>query len=115
MDISIRQQKKTAVDPWYEQKYSAVLKKIVLREFSDTDCTVFLFGSRASGNYRWGADFDIGVEGIDADEFMLKRHRILAAVEESIIPWEVDMVHFDSVDEDFRKTALEEIELWKNG
>ncbi len=47
--------------------------------------------------------------------FLVKKHKVLHAVEESIVPWGVDIIRFDTVDEEFRNVALEEIELWKSG
>jgi hypothetical protein len=102
------------IDREYEDKYYALLKRMVLEELSDRSCTVFLFGSRVSGSYRWAADFDIGIEGLRPDEFIERKHRLLEQIEESVIPWNVDIVNFDEVDESFRETALKEYDLWKS-
>ncbi len=37
--------------------------------FKDTQTIIFLYGSRARGDYRRGADFDIGVESIGFQVF----------------------------------------------
>ncbi len=100
-------------DPTYENKYREILKSIVLEELGGYGCRIFLFGSRAMGDYRWGADFDIGIEGLDAKLFTRKKRRILDRVEESTIPWRVDIVNFDEADDEFTSTALGEYELWK--
>ena len=101
-------------DPDYEQKYRAQLKSIVLDECEGHACRVFLFGSRSKGRAGWAADFDIGIEEIDPALFTGLKRRILERVEESRIPWKVDIVNFDEADESFRKIALEEYELWKS-
>lgn len=87
---------------------------MVLEELEDRQCTVFLFGSRASGTYKWAADFDIGIEGLSSEDFIRRKYRLLEKIEESIIPWKVDIINFDQVDESFRETALKEFEVWKS-
>lgn len=51
---------------------------------------LWLFGSRAMGRHRSGSDIDLCLEG------PLLRHidrlRLLAAVEELLLPWQVDLV-----------------------
>jgi len=102
------------IDRQYEDKYYALLKRMVLEELRDCRCTVFLFGSRATGDYGWAADFDIGIEGLSSNEFIERKYRLLEEIEESVIPWKVDIINFDEVDESFRETALKEYEVWKS-
>ncbi|MCF7928105.1 MAG: nucleotidyltransferase domain-containing protein [Spirochaetales bacterium] len=90
------------------------MKKLVLRELADRECTVFLFGSRVSGDFRWAADFDIGIKGLDKRTFTEVKHSILEQIEESLIPWKVDIINFEQVDSEFEQTALQESEVWKS-
>lgn len=53
-----------------------------------------LFGSRAKGNYKPGSDIDIAVKG-DVSKDVLSR--LLAAFEESVLPYFVDVVAYDSL------------------
>lgn len=50
---------------------------------------VYLFGSRARRNGRWNSDFDLWVDD-DVDAATLQR--ILDAIEESFVPFRVDIV-----------------------
>ena len=102
------------IDRQYEEKYYALLKRMVLEELRGCRCTVFLFGSRAAGDYGWAADFDIGIEGLPSKEFIERKYRLLEEIEESVIPWKVDIINFDEVDASFRETALGEYEVWKS-
>jgi len=100
-----------AVD--YEKKYEDNLKDIVLKKAEGLICSVFLFGSRAAGKSRWGSDYDIGISGLEEDLFFKLKRDINDEVEESLIPWSVDVVHFDSVTDRFRNIAMESVIWWK--
>lgn len=97
----------------YENKYTELVQKIVLKKLKNLHCRVFLFGSRASGNYRFGSDFDIGINKLDSDTFLRMKYRILEELEESKVPWQVDIVNFDIVSDRFRKIAEKVIVEWK--
>jgi predicted nucleotidyltransferase len=45
-----------------ENKYESIIREKLLELFNKTDAVIFLFGSRAKGNFKTGSDFDIGVE-----------------------------------------------------
>lgn len=98
----------------YENKYRKLLKSLVLSELENKPCTVFLFGSRASGAYRWASDFDVGIEGLNEEEFLRIKFDLLDKIEESLIPWKVDIINFDTADQEFKKIALQDYEVWKS-
>lgn len=98
----------------YENKYLELLKDIALRIFSDTECRIFLFGSRARNSYRRDSDYDIGIENISKKEFLMKKWDLESEVEESVIPHKADLINFDEADEDFKKIALKDVVIWKN-
>ncbi|NQT58642.1 MAG: nucleotidyltransferase domain-containing protein [Bacteroidetes bacterium] len=102
------------IDIEYEEKYYTILKDMVLNALVNIPCRVFLFGSRANGTYSWGSDFDIGIEGVPEDLCIYLKHYLLDQIEESIIPWNVDIINFDTVNPSFRQTALKEYILWKS-
>lgn len=63
------------------------------------DCEIYLFGSRATGQYSTASDWDIAVSAprnIDR-ELSLARERL----ERSTIPFTVDLVNLDAVSEEF--------------
>jgi hypothetical protein len=72
---------------------------------------VFLFGSRVTNRYSSTADVDIGL--LSSDKIPARiYHRIKNAVDESIVPWNVDIVDFSHVDTFFKTQAMEDIVVW---
>jgi len=60
---------------------------------------VFIFGSRALGNYKSGSDIDLVVYGANVTEKdMIKFNMILN--EEMPIPFFIDTVYFESINND---------------
>jgi uncharacterized protein len=94
-------------------KYIEQLKQIILEALAGEDVRIFLFGSRAHGTHRSGSDVDIGMipaKTMDPAGIAFLRERI----EESNIPYKVDIVDFRDVSDDFRKSALNGAVIWKN-
>jgi predicted nucleotidyltransferase len=91
--------------------YIAIAKKIVLKQLGTKQFKVFLFGSRAYGNARFNSDIDIGLWGSCRVPVKLKI-AIEDALEESVVPFNVDIVDFSLVDDTFKKFALEKIVEW---
>lgn len=58
------------------------------------ECTCVLFGSRVKGNFRNDSDLDIAVFGAKGLEFS----RIEEALQESNIPYTMDILCMDMVD-----------------
>ena len=87
------------------------VRRIVLNRLSGRDATVVFFGSRASGSASVASDIDVAV---------LPRRplptgllsRIREALEESHVPYRVDVVDLSSVDPAFRKRVLETGVIW---
>lgn len=94
-----------------EQDYLEMVKELVLGLIPKDEYAVFLFGSRARGNLSRFADVDIGLLGHHRVPFQ-KIYELRNAIEDSIIPLQVDFVDFFYVDENFKKIALKDIELW---
>ncbi|MEA3359058.1 MAG: nucleotidyltransferase domain-containing protein [Thermodesulfobacteriota bacterium] len=101
------------VDLKYEKKYENILKDKVLELFKNTSAKIFLFGSRARGEYLRGSDFDIGVESVDSKIFQQLKIQFEDFHEESIVPYKVDLVLFDSVNPNFKKEAKKDAIIWK--
>ncbi|MDR3628043.1 MAG: nucleotidyltransferase domain-containing protein [Ignavibacteriaceae bacterium] len=98
----------------YQNKYIEIAKKIVLDKIDKEKVTVFLFGSRAFGNARHDSDIDIGLwSPVKIDEFLISK--INDAIEESVVPYHIDILDFTKVNADFRKIAMEKIILWNRG
>jgi hypothetical protein len=98
----------TSID---DEKYLKMLKQIILSIIDKEKVMVFLFGSRVSGRHSAGADADIGL----LSDYKLSAnlyHNLRNAIDESIIPWQVDIVDFNRVDASFKAEALKDIVIW---
>ncbi|GAA4311368.1 nucleotidyltransferase domain-containing protein [Compostibacter hankyongensis] len=93
--------------------YSAMLKAIIKERIPEDEYIVFLFGSRAAKNNKGTSDIDIGIWGRKPLPIRIKSD-LKAAIEESIIPYFVDIVDFSRVNEQFKREALQHIELWSS-
>lgn len=94
-------------------RYLERVRDLVLRAASDLDCTIFLYGSRARGSHRRSSDIDIGFSGLTDREFTRLRDRLVAELEESVVPHHVDLVNMDTASDRFREVAMEEVIVWK--
>jgi uncharacterized protein len=93
------------------RKYLELAKEIILDQLDDPNVKVFLFGSRAGNRPGSGSDIDVGFAGFQKPSETTFR-RINLALEESRIPYQIDLVDFDKVSEDFKATALKKIIKW---
>ena len=85
------------------------IKNIILDNIEDgKKHRLFIFGSRVSGGSRKYSDYDIGIEGKEAIPFAVLA-KIKTALEDSDLPYKVDVVDFFVVSSDFRKQALKNI------
>ena len=91
-----------------------MLKSIAKDVFKGKNVTVVLFGSRARGDYFETSDMDVGIlpgKGMNKSKIILFRERI----EDSNIPYKVDVVDISQTSNEFTDKVLEEgILLWKN-
>ena len=87
------------------------VREVVLRGLGPVRAKVFLFGSRASGKATGISDIDVAVLPLETlPDGMLSRIR--EALEESTIPYHVDVVDLSTVDEGFREQVLAEGVPW---
>ena len=91
--------------------YVGIAKEIILKFIPKDEYKVFLYGSRAVGNEKHYSDIDVGILGKVKFPIKLKVD-IEDALEESIVPYKVDLVDFFIVDEVFKKYALEKTVIW---
>lgn len=96
----------------FQTDYIEQTKIIVLRRINDKNISVFLFGSRAKGSNKWHADIDIGfLSEKEIDPRLLRK--ISDDLEESRVPFHVDLVDFSKVQDRFKKAAMKEVVWWK--
>ena len=92
------------------QKSECYLKKL-LRERLPKGSKFFLFGSRAKGAAGLMADIDIGIQpSKDLGNKCLSDLR--DEIEESFVPYNVDLVDFSKTSEFFRQQALKKTIAW---
>ena len=99
----------------YNKKYLELVKNKILQLSENTGAKIFLFGSRAQNNFQQGSDIDVGFLNIKQKQFEQIKLRFAIYWEESIIPLKVDIVNFQGVSEKFKKEALKNIQVWKEG
>lgn len=91
-----------------EGKILNTIKAIIKKHIPDKNYQVFLFGSRAEGTNRKFSDFDIGITGkIPVDWGTLGL--IEEELENSDIPYNIDVVDFMQVGNDFKRIASQKI------
>lgn len=81
------------------------IRTIVRNHLPDPSYRVFLFGSRATGTARKFSDVDVGILGKKSVPGHVVE-LIKEDLEESNIPYKVDVVDFTAVDPSFRNLAL---------
>ena len=92
------------------QRSEAYLKKL-LKESLPKGSRFFLFGSRAQGTAGLMADIDIGIlppKPLDTKTLAKLREKI----EESFVPYSVDLVDFSNLSEQFKQQALKKTVPW---
>ena len=91
--------------------YIDIVKQIVLKHIPKDNFAVFLFGSRVVGNAKPLSDIDIGILGLEPLPTIIKAD-LESDLEESIVPYKIDLIDFYQVDKDFKKEALNTIQIW---
>ena len=71
---------------------------------------VFLFGSWATGKPGKRSDVDVGLWSSEHNPKTY--HRIVNALDDSIIPLKVDVIEFNLMDKQFKDEALKNIIVW---
>ena len=86
------------------------IKNTILPMKELKDYQIFLFGSRARGNFRKNSDYDIGILG---KEKMKIREYLEVKRSLDELPYSIDLVDFNRVTSDFKNIALKHISVWK--
>lgn len=95
------------------QAHLQAVRALVLDELRDLKVRTYLFGSWARGTPKRTSDVDIAVEPLEAlPPGTLARLR--ERLEESTIPYRVEVVDLSQVDENFRQRIKDEGVLWSD-
>ena len=68
---------------------------------------IILFGSRATGRFREGSDIDIALRGKDIT--LDDREHVLVAYPNLGLPWKLDVVVYDLIEEPLLKKHIDEV------
>ena len=88
-----------------QNKYLLRIREMALAHFKDTPTKIYLFGSWARGTQRRSSDVDIAIK-CDSPEARQKIADLRESLEESTIPYRVDVVDMNFASE----AILEEIQ-----
>ena len=96
-----------------KNRYLTIIKEICNGVFQKSGIRIILFGSRSRGNARDASDIDLAVV---SDSPVRKEISILREqLEESVLPYSIDIVEFSDVTKTFQKKIEQEgILIWKN-
>lgn len=91
--------------------YLKQLRELILTYIASKPIQVFLYGSRANSRARKTSDVDIALLSKNnlPKDFIANLREI---IEESTIPYQVDITDLNEVDDDFRQKVLKEAKLW---
>ena len=89
------------------------LKKLVLDFFKDNEVKIVLFGSRARKTNQNNSDADIGIIPKQSSSRNMNISLLKETIEQSNIPYKVDIVNLAETSPAFQRTALKEAVTWK--
>jgi uncharacterized protein len=90
-------------------KSETLLRKILFENLP-ANTEIFLFGSRAKGNFTHCSDIDIGLASIVPLDQAIARIREI--IENSFIPYKVDIIDLSKTSQEFKAKALSEVIKW---
>ena len=85
------------------------IKEVLFDNLDKNKYKAFLFGSRAIGNYKKNSDYDIWIiweKRLSFSELMKIKNKLRE------LPYLIDLVDFNTVDNDFKEIALNKIIKW---
>lgn len=100
------------IDYKKEEEFLEKFKEMVISLLKGKRCKVYLFGSRARGDFKRHSDVDIAVSGLSEKEFRKFRWQLEDKLEESIVPFEADILNFDLLPEEMKEIIKKEGIRW---
>lgn len=92
-----------------KQSHQAELLRIIHNHVPN--CTVWLFGSRATGKQRGWSDIDLALDGGSRIPWSTIT-KMLIEIDQTCIPMKVDLVDLYAVDDAFKMQVLKEGKKW---
>lgn len=81
-----------------KDKYIDIIKSIITKYLSEYD--LYLFGSRAKGTAREYSDIDLAISSKELNSLI--KSQIEIDFENSLIPWKIDVVDLNNIDDNFK-------------
>jgi predicted nucleotidyltransferase len=88
------------------------VREITLQVLGDHDARVYLFGSSVTGRLRQSSDIDVAIDAVRALPSGLLAE-LRERLEESTIPYDVDIVDLSAAPPEIRARAEQEGLLWR--
>lgn len=88
-----------------EEKYIKFIKNVVSNHL--TEYRIFMFGSRVKGTAKKYSDVDIAINSKNLTD--KTKLLIEADLENSTIPYEVDVIDLNTISEKFRKNIVNDL------
>lgn len=88
-----------------EEKYIKFIKNVVSNHL--TEYRIFMFGSRVKGTAKKYSDVDIAINSKNLTD--KTKLLIEADLENSTIPYEVDVVDLNTISENFKKNIVNDL------
>ena len=90
------------------------VKRIVLSQLQGTDASAYLFGSWARLEEKRSSDIDVAIEfQSNSDQNQHVIFQVRSLLEESTIPYKVDVIHLNAADEYIVQKVREEGIRWE--
>lgn len=96
-----------------EKDYLSILQKHVLQKMQNENVKIYLFGSWARGIQRDSSDIDIAIEYKHEEKYG-KIGELRESIEESSIPYRVDIVDMRRISKDFAEKIRKDGVVWKD-
>lgn len=85
-----------------ESKYLEHVKSIINSHLQDSNLKIYVFGSRVRGNAKKYSDLDVALKAASKIDFN-KMSRIEIELEETTIPYKVDVIDLNNISDTFKK------------
>ncbi|MBN4077465.1 nucleotidyltransferase domain-containing protein [Sulfobacillus acidophilus] len=93
-------------------QYVEQVKNLVLNHFKNYKVKIYFFGSRARNSASMASDVDVAILPLETIErFVFSEIR--EKLEESNVPYEVDIVNLDDAEDELKEQILREGILWR--
>ena len=88
---------------------SEALIRQILGEHIPPQARIYLYGSRAKGDNRWNSDYDLWIDGEISSRKLVE---LIEKLEESVVPFRVEIVTTQQLTGRFGERVKQEAKPW---